>query len=229
MLDKPTILIVEDDAEIRQFLQSSLQLNGFITASASTIEAAKQQFLSAKPALTILDLNLPDGDGATFIESIRSYSDLPIIVLSAKQSEQEKVRCFDLGADDYIAKPFGVQELLARIRVSLKRACKMTLRDDIYQVDALQIDVVNQWVKLGDTTLHLTPIEFKLIFLLTQRPGKVFTHRQLLSTVWGDEYMDEIHYLRIHMGRLRAKIEQNPAMPRYILTESGIGYRLAAH
>lgn len=229
MLDKPTILIVEDDAEIRQFLQSSLQLNGFITASASTIEAAKQQFLSAKPALTILDLNLPDGDGATFIESIRSYSDLPIIVLSAKQSEQEKVRCFDLGADDYIAKPFGVQELLARIRVSLKRAGKMTLRDDIYQVDALQIDVVNQWVKLGDTTLHLTPIEFKLIFLLTQRPGKVFTHRQLLSTVWGDEYMDEIHYLRIHMGRLRAKIEQNPAMPRYILTESGIGYRLAAH
>lgn len=229
MLDKPTILIVEDDAEIRQFLQSSLQLNGFITASASTIEAAKQQFLSAKPTLTILDLNLPDGDGATFIESIRSYSDLPIIVLSAKQSEQEKVRCFDLGADDYIAKPFGVQELLARIRVSLKRAGKMTLRDDIYQVDTLQIDVVNQWVKLGDTTLRLTPIEFKLIFHLAQRPGKVFTHRQLLSAVWGDEYMDEIHYLRIHMGRLRAKIEQNPAMPRYILTESGIGYRLAAH
>lgn len=229
MLDKPTILIVEDDAEIRQFLQSSLQLNGFITASASTIEAAKQQFLSAKPALTILDLNLPDGDGATFIESIRSYSDLPIIVLSAKQSEQEKVRCFDLGADDYIAKPFGVQELLARIRVSLKRTGKMTLRDDVYQVDALQIDVVNQWVMLGDTTLHLTPIEFKLIFYLAQKPGKVFTHRQLLSAVWGDEYMDEIHYLRIHMGRLRAKIEQNPAMPRYILTESGIGYRLAAH
>jgi len=228
MLDKPTILIVEDDAEIRQFLQSSLQLNGFITASASTIEAAKQQFLSAKPALTILDLNLPDGDGATFIESIRSYSDLPIIVLSAKQSEQEKVRCFDLGADDYIAKPFGVQELLARIRVSLKRTGKMTLRDDVYQVDALQIDVVNQWVRLGDTTLHLTPIEFKLIFYLAQKPGKVFTHRQLLSAVWGDEYMDEIHYLRIHMGRLRAKIEQNPAMPRYILTESGIGYRLAA-
>ncbi len=229
MLDKPTILIVEDDAEIRQFLQSSLQLNGFITASASTIEAAKQQFLSAKPALTILDLNLPDGDGATFIESIRSYSDLPIIVLSAKQSEQEKVRCFDLGADDYIAKPFGVQELLARIRVSLKRTGKMTLRDDVYQVDALQVDVVNQWVRLGDTTLHLTPIEFKLIFYLAQKPGKVFTHRQLLSAVWGDEYMDEIHYLRIHMGRLRAKIEQNSAMPRYILTESGIGYRLAAH
>lgn len=229
MLDKPTILIVEDDAEIRQFLQSSLQLNGFLTASASTIEAAKQQFLSAKPTLTILDLNLPDGDGAEFIESIRSYSDLPIIVLSAKQSEQEKVRCFDLGADDYIAKPFGVQELLARIRVSLKRTGKMTLRDDVYQVDALQIDVVNQWVKLGDITLHLTPIEFKLIFYLAQKPGKVFTHRQLLSAVWGDEYMDEIHYLRIHMGRLRAKIEQNPAMPRYILTESGIGYRLAAH
>lgn len=229
MLDKLTILIVEDDAEIRQFLQSSLQLNGFITASASTIEAAKQQFLSAKPALTILDLNLPDGDGAAFIESIRNYSDLPIIVLSAKQSEQEKVRCFDLGADDYIAKPFGVQELLARIRVSLKRTRKMSLRDDVYQVDALQIDVTNQWVKLSDTTLHLTPIEFKLIFYLVQKPGKVFTHRQLLSAVWGDEYMDEIHYLRIHMGRLRAKIEQNPAMPRYILTESGIGYRLAAH
>ena len=132
------------------------------------------------------------------------------------------------GADDYIAKPFGVQELLARIRVSLKRTRKMSLRDDVYQVDALQIDVANQWVKLGDTTLHLTPIEFKLIFHLAQKPGKVFSHRQLLSAVWGSEYVDEIHYLRIHMGRLRAKIEHNPAMPRYILTESGIGYRLAA-
>jgi two-component system KDP operon response regulator KdpE len=228
MLDKPSILVVEDDAEIRQFLQSSLQLNGFVTVCVSKIEEAKQHFLSAKPALTILDLNLPDGDGAELIATVRQSSDLPIIVLSAKQSEQEKVRCFDLGADDYIAKPFGVQELLARIRVSLKRTRKMSLRDDVYQIDALQIDVANQWVKLGDTTLHLTPIEFKLIFHLAQKPGKVFSHRQLLSAVWGSEYVDEIHYLRIHMGRLRAKIEHNPAMPRYILTESGIGYRLAA-
>ncbi len=227
MTDKPYILIVEDDAEIKQFLQSSLQLNGYVSVSVSKLDEAKEYFLQHKPQLTILDLNLPDGDGAEFITSIRTYSDLPIIVLSAKQSEQEKVRCFDLGADDYLAKPFGIKELLARIRVSLKRTTKMSLRDDVYKVDALEIDLANQLVKLNNAALHLTPIEFKLLFELVQKPGKAFTHRQLLTNVWGSEYVDDIHYLRIHMGRLRAKLEDNPATPRYILTEAGIGYRLA--
>jgi two-component system, OmpR family, KDP operon response regulator KdpE len=229
MSDKDFILIVEDDAEIRQFLQSSLHLNGYASICVSQLKDAKQHFSQSKPILTILDLNLPDGDGAEFIKSIRSYSDLPIIVLSAKHSEQEKVRCFDLGADDYISKPFGIQELLARIRVSLNRISKMTLRDDVYHVGALEIDMSNKLVKLSDKPLHLTPTEFKLLFQLVQKPGKAFTHRQLLSSVWGSEYVDEIHYLRIHMGRLRARVEENPAIPRYILTEAGIGYRLAAN
>ena len=229
MSDKPYILIVEDDAEINQFLQSSLHLNGYASVSVNQLLDARQHFARFKPLLTILDLNLPDGDGADFITSIRNYSDLPIIVLSAKQSEQEKVKCFDLGADDYLAKPFGIQELLARIRVSLKRTSKMTLRDDVYQVGLLEIDIANQSVKLSGMPIHLTPIEFKLLFELVKKPGKAFSHRHLLSEVWGSEYIDEVHYLRIHMGRLRARLEENPATPRYILTEAGIGYRLAAN
>lgn len=228
MQDKPYILVVEDDAEIRQFLQSSLHLNGYACRCVTHLQDAKQHFGQFKPLLTILDLNLPDGDGAEFITSIRSYSDLPIIVLSARHSEHEKVRCFDLGADDYISKPFGIQELLARIRVSLNRTSKMTLRDDVYQVGNLEIDMVNQQVSMSGQPLHLTPIELKLLLQLAQKPGKAFSHRQLLSAVWGSEYVDEIHYLRIHMGRLRARLEDNPATPRYILTEAGIGYRLAA-
>lgn len=229
MSAKPYILVVEDDAEIKQFLQSSLQLNGYSVRCVSQLAEAKQHFARAKPLLTILDLNLPDGDGVDFITDIRQTSDLPIIVLSAKQSEQEKVRCFDLGADDYIAKPFGIEELLARIRVSLKRSSKMSLRDDVYQAGDLEIDLANQSVKLNKLAVHLTPIEFKLLFYLAQKPGKAFSHRQLLTAVWGSEYVDELHYLRIHMGRLRARLEQNPATPRYILTEAGIGYRLAAN
>lgn len=228
MLDSPYILIVEDDAEIAQFLQSSLKLNGYTVQCMNTIETAKQHLVSYKPMLTILDLSLPDGDGSNLIPHIRANSDLPIIVLSAKHLETEKVKCFDLGADDYLAKPFGVQELLARIRVSLKRSSMMTLRDHVYEVDDLSIDIANQSIKLKSLPLHLTPIEFKLLLELAQKPGKAFSHRHLLSAVWGSEFVDDIHYLRIHMGRLRARIEKNPATPRYILTEPGIGYRLAA-
>ncbi|MGV3582359.1 MAG: response regulator [Methylophilus sp.] len=228
MSEKPLILIVEDDLEISQFLQSSLTTSGYQTLSAHTLAKAIDLFGSHKPALMILDLNLPDGDGLSFIEHVRLSSDLPILVLSARQSEQEKVSCFNLGADDYLAKPFGVNELLARIKVAIKRTSIMMLRDDVFSLGDLQIDTANASVLLKNHPLHLTPIEFKLLFVLAKRPGKVFTHRQLLSEVWGAEYIDDIHYLRIHMGRLRARIEINPAMPRYILTEVGIGYRLAA-
>lgn len=228
MSDKPLILIVEDDLEISQFLQSSLTTSGYQTLCAHTLAKAIELFGSHKPTLMILDLNLPDGDGLSFIEHVRLSSDLPILVLSARQSEQEKVSCFNLGADDYLAKPFGVNELLARIKVAIKRTSMMMLRDDVFSVGDLQIDTANASVLLKNHPLHLTPIEFKLLFVLAKRPGKVFTHRQLLSEVWGAEYIDDIHYLRIHMGRLRARIEINPAMPKYILTEVGIGYRLAA-
>jgi two-component system, OmpR family, KDP operon response regulator KdpE len=228
MPDKQQILIVEDDLQISQFLQSSLKANGYHTFFAPTIAGGKHLFNEHKPALIILDLNLPDGDGRDFIAHVRISSDIPILVLSARQSEQEKVDCFDLGADDYLAKPFGVNELLARVKVSLKRTAMMLLRDDIYKLDDLEIDTVNSSVLLNEKPVHLTPIEFKLLFIIAKKPGKVFTHRQLLSEVWGAEYVDDTHYLRIHMGRLRARLEKNAAAPRYILTEVGIGYRLAA-
>ena len=225
---KSLILIIEDDAQISQFLQSSLKANGYSSICAHTLLDGTQLFNAHKPALIILDLNLPDGDGRDFISDLRTHSDIPILVLSARQLEQEKVACFDLGADDYLAKPFGVNELLARVRVSLKRTAMMTLRDDIFKVDDLIVDQANTSVLLNQQPVHLTPIELKLLMVLVQKPGKVFTHRQLLSAVWGAEYVDDKHYLRIHMGRLRARLEKNTAAPRYILTEAGIGYRLAA-
>jgi two-component system, OmpR family, KDP operon response regulator KdpE len=228
MSDKNLILIIEDDLQISQFLQSSLNTNGYHSVFATTIASAKQFFSQYKPALIILDLNLPDGDGRDFISFVRINSDIPILVLSARQSEQEKVECFDLGADDYLAKPFGVNELLARIKVSLKRTAMMSLRDDVFKLDDLEIETANSTVLLHKQLVHLTPIEFKLLFMLAKKPGKVFTHRQLLTEVWGAEYVDDTHYLRIHMGRLRSRLEKNPATPRYILTEVGIGYRLAA-
>ena len=228
MPDKSLILIIEDDAQISQFLQSSLKANGYSSISARTLLEGKQLASEHKPSLIILDLNLPDGDGRDFISYLRTHSDIPILVLSARQLEQEKVACFDLGADDYLAKPFGVNELLARVRVSLKRTAMMTLRDDIFKLDDLIIDQVSMSVLLNQQPAHLTPIELKLLLVLVQKPGKVFTHRQLLSAVWGAEYVDDTHYLRIHMGRLRARLEKNTAAPRYILTEAGIGYRLAA-
>ncbi len=228
MPDKLLILIVEDDLQISQFLQSSLKASGYQTLSASTIAVGKQLLSEHKPALLLLDLNLPDGDGRDFIAYVRKNSDIPILVISARQSEQEKVDCFNLGADDYLAKPFGVNELLARIKVSLKHTAMMTLRDDIFKLDDLTIDSANSIVQLNNQVLHLTPIEFKLLFSLAKKPGKVLSHRQLLTEVWGAEYVDDTHYLRIHMGRLRARLEKNAATPRYILTEVGIGYRLAA-
>ena len=228
MPDKLLILIVEDDLQISQFLQFSLKASGYQTLSASTIAVGKQLLSEHKPALLLLDLNLPDGDGRDFIAYVRKNSDIPILVISARQSEQEKVDCFNLGADDYLAKPFGVNELLARIKVSLKHTAMMTLRDDIFKLDDLTIDSANSIVQLNNQVLHLTPIEFKLLFCLAKKPGKVLSHRQLLTEVWGAEYVDDTHYLRIHMGRLRARLEKNAATPRYILTEVGIGYRLAA-
>jgi two-component system KDP operon response regulator KdpE len=222
------ILVIEDDVQISQFLQSSLKANGYHTVCAHTIAEGKRLFDANKPALLILDLNLPDGDGREVISYVRLNSDLPILVLSARQAEQEKVDCFNDGADDYLAKPFGVNELLARVKVALKRTAMMSLRDDVYQVEELTIDTIKFTVLLNQQPVHLTPIEFKLLFILVSKPGKAFTHRQLLTEVWGAEYVDDTHYLRIHMGRLRARLEKTPAAPRYILTEAGIGYRLAA-
>jgi two-component system KDP operon response regulator KdpE len=228
MSDKINILIVEDDVQITQFLQSSLKASGYHTFVSRDLKRGMALFIEHKPHLVILDMNLPDGDGASFIEQVRISSDIPILVLSARQAEQEKIKCFDLGADDYLAKPFGVNELLARIKVSLKRTALMSMRDNTFKLEGLEVDTANAQVILNGARVRLTPIEFKLLFMLATKPGKVFSHPQLLAAVWGSEYINDIHYLRIHMGRLRAKLEATPSAPRFILTEAGIGYRLAA-
>jgi two-component system, OmpR family, KDP operon response regulator KdpE len=223
------ILVVEDDAAISQFLTSSLSAAGFSASICKTLKKAAESFTSKKPQLVILDLELPDGDGKDFIKQLRVSSDIPVIVLSARQCEQEKVLCFEIGADDYLPKPFGIRELLARVQLAMRRAGKMTLRDDVYSLDGLEIDSANGLISLHQEVLHLTPIEHKLLIALAKAPGRIFTHQHLLASVWGDAYINDTHYLRIHMGRLRAKIERNPASPRFIITELGIGYRLAAN
>lgn len=228
MSERAHILIVEDDQEISRFISFSLSAAGYLPSVAADLAQAQLAFLEARPELVILDLGLPDGDGKEWIATLRQRSDVPILVLSARQSEQEKVACLDCGADDYLAKPFGVDEMLARVRVALRRAAMMSLRDHVYELDGLRIDLMRGVAELRGEALKLTPIEYKLLMALAQHPGKVITHRQLLAAVWGSEYVDETHYLRIHMGRLRAKIEAIPAEPRFLLTEPGLGYRIAA-
>lgn len=224
----PIILVVEDDAIIARFLETSLSAAGFRPQRCATLALAQQALAERRPDLIVLDLGLPDGDGKAFLTQLRAASDLPVIVLSARQAEAEKVVCLDMGADDYLSKPFGAAELLARVRVALRRSARMQLRDDVYELAGLRIDIGSAQVTLQGRPVHLTPTEYRLLSVLVSRPGRVFTHRQLLGQVWGEAYVNDTHYLRIHMGRLRAKLEIQPAAPRFILTEAGTGYRLAA-
>jgi two-component system, OmpR family, KDP operon response regulator KdpE len=226
--EHPRILSVEDDREISRFISSSLSAAGYVPLLASNLAEARRIFWDMRPALIILDLGMPDGDGKSWLAELRRRSDVPVLVLSARQSEKEKVACLDVGADDYLAKPFGVDEMLARIRVALRRAAMMSMRDHLYEIDGLRVDLSGGMVELNGEPVKLTPIEHKLLMLLAQYPGKVMTYRHLLTTVWGSEYVNETHYLRIHMGRLRTKIEAIPAEPRFLLTDPGIGYRIAA-
>jgi len=221
------ILVVEDDEQIAHFLVASLSAAKHLPRLAKTLEEANKSLVENTPKLMILDLGLPDGDGKDLIRQVRKQYDFPIIVLSAKQEEQEKIFALNEGADDYLSKPFNVEELLARINVCLRRIQKMSMRDQCYQYKDLLIDASAGIVRLGGNEIHLSPIEHKLLMLLATKPGKIFTQRQLLSEIWGSEYVDDTHYLRIHMGRLRAKIEKVSSEPEYLLTELGIGYRLA--
>ena len=221
------ILVVEDDEQIAHFLLASLSAAKYFPKLAKSLEEAKKFLAENTPKLMILDLGLPDGDGKDLIRRIRKQYDFPIIVLSARQEEQEKIVALNEGADDYLSKPFNVQELLARINVCLRRTQKMSMRDQCYQYKDLLIDISAGLVKLKGNEIHLSPIERKLLMLLATKPGKIFTQRQLLSEIWGSEYVDDTHYLRIHMGRLRAKLEKVSSQPEYLLTELGIGYRLA--
>ncbi len=221
-----TILIVEDEQAIRRFVRSALEAEGFRVCEADGVQRGLIEAATRKPDLVVLDLGLPDGDGQDFIRDLRLWSPIPVIVLSARVDETDKVKALDAGADDYLIKPFGIGELLARIRVALRRRGQVTdSPSPLVQLGDVSIDLVSRRITRGDEEIHLTPIEFRLLGELLAHPDKVMTHRQLLLAVWGPTFVEHNHYLRIYMGHLRQKLEQDPTLPRYLLTETGVGYR----
>jgi two-component system, OmpR family, KDP operon response regulator KdpE len=225
----PRVLIVEDEPPIRRFLRASLHANGYEVIEADTAEQGVRDAATQQPDLLILDLGLPDFDGLDVIRRVREWSTVPIIVLSARGQESDKVAALDAGADDYLTKPFGVGELLARLRVSLRHANR---RDDgaenpEFAVRNLRVDFARRLVFLDGEELRLTPIEYRLLTTLVKHAGKVVSHQQLLKEVWGPHATRQTQYLRVYMGHLRHKIEADPARPEILLTEAGVGYRLA--
>jgi len=224
-MTKPLILIVDDEPQIQRFLGHALAASGYDTAFAATGQAALAMVASAKPDAMILDLGLPDLNGKAVIETLRAQSNLPIIVLSAHDQEMEKIMALDLGANDFIAKPFGIGELLARLRAVLRQRTQPT---GILRQGGLVIDLPGHTVHLNGQSIHLTPTEFDLLVMLAQNPGRVLTHRQILMQVWGPAHGQDVPYLRVFIGQLRQKIESDPAAPAYIQTEPGVGYRWIA-
>jgi len=223
------VLVVEDDHEIRTMIQSALKVEGFEVSTAVSVREAQAMLQHSSPDVLVLDLGLPDGEGLTLVQEVRAQSSLPIVVVSARHQELQKIELLDAGADDYLTKPFSVGELLARIRVSLRhRGTALAPAVTQYQLDALMVDLDKHVVMLAGESVHLTPTEFNLLARLVRSAGRVVTHRQLLRDVWGAEFVDHTHYLRLYMGQLRAKLERDPAEPRYLQTETGVGYRLAA-
>jgi two-component system KDP operon response regulator KdpE len=222
------IVIIEDDLSIRRFLRTGLSTQGFTVFDA---DSGKQGIVEAsvrRPDLIVLDLGLPDMDGTEVIKAIREWSSIPIIILSARSNEQNKIDALDAGADDYLTKPFGFGELLARIRVALRHSMRTAEGKDsseIFTHDNLKVDLLNRVVAVDGNEVHLTPIQYRLLAALVKHPGKVLTHQQILKQVWGPSYRENAHYLRIYMSQLRQKLEADPTQPKYLLTESGVGYR----
>jgi two-component system KDP operon response regulator KdpE len=222
-----TVLVIEDDREVRQFLSDVLIEHGFRVAEAGSAAQADELVETSNPVAILLDLGLPDRDGFHLLEKIRQRAPTPIIVLSARDADHDKVRALDSGADDYLTKPFSPSELLARIRVALRHARGHAIVDEpMLSVGPIQIDHARHEVMVDGSQVRLTPIEFRLLVQLARRAGKVMTHRQLLESVWGASKGNQTHYLRVHMQALRRKIERDPSRPRWLATEPGIGYRL---
>ena len=221
------VLVVEDEVPMRRFLRSALSAQGFRVLEATTMREAEQIVTGNPPAAILLDLGLPDGDGMDLLRRVRGWSTIPIIVLSARDGENDKVTALDAGADDYLTKPFGTSELVARIRVALRHARSQAQPNDaVVAVGPIRIDGARHEVTVDGAAVHLTPIEFRLLSFLARHAGKVLTHRQLLQEVWGPLNAHHGEYLRVHMAALRRKIEENPARPRWLTTEAGVGYRL---
>jgi two-component system KDP operon response regulator KdpE len=227
---KQLILMIEDEAHIRHFVRATLQDHGYRVIEATTGTQGLEQAARQQPALILLDLGLPDIDGLQVTQQLRAWTDVPIVVLSARGQEQDKIAALDDGADDYLTKPFGVGELLARIRVALRHAARAVQEhsDPMFSVGNMRVDLMRRQVFVDDEEVHLTPIEYKMLTTLIQHAGKVVTHNQLLKAVWGPAYATETPYLRVYMGQLRHKLEADATRPRYLITEPGVGYRLRA-
>jgi two-component system, OmpR family, KDP operon response regulator KdpE len=223
------ILVVEDEADIRRFVRVALESEGHEVAEAGTLGRGLIEAGTRRPDLVVLDLGLPDGDGHRFIEGFRGWSSAPVLVLSARAGEVDKVRALDAGADDYLVKPFGSAELLARARAQLRRHRRHAGADEaLLAFGDVSIDRARRRVQRAGEPVHLTPIEYRLLTLLTAHPDRVLTHRHLLQELWGPSHADDSHYVRVHMANLRKKIEADPSRPRWLRTETGVGYRFAS-
>jgi two-component system KDP operon response regulator KdpE len=226
-MSDPIVVLIEDEPQIRRFLRATLGSQGYRLFEAATGADGLVEAGSRQPDVVIVDLGLPDIDGLEVIRRLREWSTVPIIVLSARGQEADKVVALDLGADDYVSKPFGAEELLARVRVAIRHKAGVARADAVFTSGELRVDLGRRHVFVRDQEVKLTPTEYRLLTTLVRHAGRVLTHRQLLKEVWGPNQTEEAHYLRVYMAQLRRKIEADPAQPRYLLTEPGVGYRLA--
>jgi len=224
---KTRALVVDDETAILRFLKPALEANGYEMITAGAVTEAVKRIASESPDIVLLDLGLPDGDGKHVIRKAREWSDVPIIVLSAREREAEKIEALDLGADDYINKPFQVGELLARMRTALRHRMQRKSEEPVVRIGNIEIDVLRHRVTRGGGEIKLTPKEFELLTFLAKHPGRVVTHKQILTAVWGPAHTEDTQYLRVYIGQLRQKIEEKADDPRIVLTEPGIGYRMS--
>lgn len=223
----PLVLLIEDEPQMRRFLRAALESHDYRLVEATTSREGLAQATSRNPDVILLDLGLPDGDGIDLARRIREWSVTPIVVISARGKEQDKVAALDAGADDYLTKPFGTDELLARLRVALRHAARVAApAEPVFSVGELRVDLAARRVFVGSSEVHLTPTEYKLLTVLVRNAGKVVTQRQILKEVWGPNAVEHTHYLRVYMAQLRHKIEQDPTRPHHLQTEVGVGYRL---
>jgi len=232
-MPSPVAVIIEDEPQIRRFVREALEAEGWQVHEAPTQKRGLAEAGTRKPDLLVLDLGLPDGDGVELIRDVRGWSAVPIIVLSARTDESDKVTALDAGADDYLTKPFGVGELMARVRANLRRPRaaaegEASGGDGLFRFGEVEVDRKARLVRRAGQEVHLTPTEYRLLGMLIANAGRVLTHRQLLREVWGPSHSEQSHYLRIYMGHLRQKLEAEPAQPRHLLTETAVGYRLVA-
>jgi two-component system, OmpR family, KDP operon response regulator KdpE len=224
------VVLIEDEPQIRRFLRAALVGQGYRLFEAATGEAGLVEAATRQPDIVILDLGLPDVDGLEVIRRLREWTVIPIIILSARGQERDKIAALDAGADDYVSKPFGVGELLARMRVALRHTAHgpSEAGESVFEVGELSVDLVRRHILVAGAPVHLTPIEYRLLTTLIRHAGKILTHQHLLREVWGPNQTDQAQYLRVYIAQLRRKLEKNPAQPRFVLTEPGVGYRLAA-